>query len=794
MQQHASEGRILRFGSYEVDLLEGSLTKAGFRVRLQGQPFQILALLLEHAGQTVTREEIRQKLWSDKTFVEFDDALNTAVRKLRAALGDTADNPKFLETVPRRGYRFVAPVTVPSESQTLDDPVQSTLVEVPLAQTSTAEVEPSPPHGTFGKAGIPRYALFLLTALVLAMAIGTYFHLRRPAFRITTEDMIVVADFVNTTGQSVFDDALRQGLEIGLQQSPSVKVLSDRKASVILKQMGHLPDERMTGKTAIEVCQRASGKVAVQGSIASLGRAYLIGLAAIRCDSGDPIANEQVQAKREEDVLDALGRATAQLRSRLGESLPSIRKYNAPLEQATTASLDALNTYGLALSTWDKKGDRDSLPLFKKATELDPNFAQAYGGLATIYHNLGDADLARKNAAKAYELRTQVTLAEKANIEARYYSYVTGELEKAREVRALEVQNYPDSAGAYNHLGNIDGALGRYEEAVQDLRKALLLDPTRASTYSNLANALLGLNQIEDAAAVLADANKRKLQTESLLLADYWIAFLRNDNTTMQSLLQQSSSTPGGQSTLLSEQSNTEAYYGHFAKSRELSRTASNLMEHEGETESAANGMAQTALWEAEIGNSANARKLISQAQKMSLGQDVTTLAALSLARLGDLKQAEALSLQLSKQWPLGTYVQRYWLPVIHAEIDLRKGQPLKALEDLNAATSPLEFSSPLTLPVATLYPAYVRGQAYLANGDYPGAINEFQKLSDHRGIEVNDPLVPLARVGLARAYAHTGDLLNARKAYQNFLELWKDADPDIPILRESKVEYVKLQ
>jgi eukaryotic-like serine/threonine-protein kinase len=794
MQQHASEGRILRFGSYEVDLVEGSLTKAGFRVRLQGQPFQILALLLEHAGQIVTREEIRQKLWSDKTFVEFDDALNTAVRKLRAALGDAADNPKFLETVPRRGYRFVAPVTVPSESQTHDDPVQSTLIEAPVAQTSIAEVEPSPPFRIFGKASIPRYALFLLAALVLAVAIGAYFHLRRPAFRITTEDMIVVADFVNTTGQSVFDDALRQGLEIGLQQSPSVKVLSDRKASVILKQMGHSPDERMTGKTAIEVCQRASGKVAVQGSITGLGRAYLIGLAAIRCDTGDPIANEQIQAKREEEVLDALGRATAQLRSRLGESLPSIRKYNAPLEQATTASLDALNTYGLALSTWDKKGDRDSLPLFKKATELDPNFAQAYGGLATIYHNLGDADLARENAAKAYALRAQVTLAEKANIEARYYSYVTGELEKAREVRALEVQNYPESAGAYNHLGNIDGALGRYEEAVQDLRKALLLDPTRASTYANLANALLGLNQVEDAAAVLVDAHKRKLQTDSLLLADYWIAFLRNDNTAMQSLLQQSSSTRGGQSTLLSEQSNTEAYYGHFAKSRELSRAASNLMEHEGETESAANGMAQTALWEAEIGNSANARKLISQAQKMSLGQDVTTLAALSLARVGDLKQADALNLQLSRQWPLGTYVQKYWLPVIRAETDLRKAQPSKALEDLSTATSPLEFSCPLTLPVATLYPAYVRGQAYLAKGDDLAAINEFQKLIEHRGIEVNDPLVPLAHVGLARSYAHAGNIPKARKAYQDFLELWKDADPDIPILKESKVEYAKLQ
>lgn len=795
MQQHGPADRFIRFGSYEVDLLEGRLTKAGFRIPLQGQPFQILTLLVEHAGRVVTREEIRQKLWSEETFVEFDDALNTAVRKLRAALGDTANNPRFLETVPRRGYRFVASVTFPPELQIIENPVRADVAEAPADFVpAPAEIEPRPSQATSRKAGLRRLALLLPAVFVAASAVGMYLQLRRPGFKITNKDTIVVADFVNTTGQSVFDDALRQGLEMGLEQSRSVKVLPDRKASVILKQMGHSPEERMTGKTALEVCQRASAKVTVQGSIFSLGRVYLIGLAAIRCDNGDPIANEQVQARREEDVLDALGRAIVQLRSHLGESLPSLQSYNSPLEQATTTSLDALNTYGMALSTWDRKGDRESLPIFKKATELDPDFAQAYGALATIYHNLGDSDMARENAAKAYKLRNQVTQAEKANIEARYYAYVTGELERVREVRTLEVQNFPESAGAYNHLGNVDCDLGLYEECAQDLRKALPLDPTRASTYSNLAIALLALNQAESASEVLAQASKRKLQTDSLRQTSYWVDFVRNDSGAMQNLLTQSPKDPGTQSLLLSLQSNTEAYHGHFKKARELSRTAGNLVEQAGDRESAATDFAQAALWEAEVGESADARKLISQARKLSHGQDVITLTALSMARLGNFKEAETLGLQLSKQWPLGTHVQGYWLPVIRAEIDLRKGQPSKAVDDLSTVTSPLEFASARAMPAPTLYPAYVRGLAYLAKGDSVAAIKEFQKLSDHGCLVVNDPLVPLAHLGLARAYAQTGDLQKARKLYRELFELWKDADFNIPILKESKAAYLKLQ
>jgi DNA-binding winged helix-turn-helix (wHTH) protein/tetratricopeptide (TPR) repeat protein len=788
MQPQETERRIVRFGSFEADLREARLSKGGIRIRLQEQPFQILVLLLERPGQVVTREEIRQKLWSNDTFVEFDDALNTAVRKLRAALSDSADNPRFLETVPRKGYRFLAPISLP-ELQGDQSPAQS---KVPATPAPPSEVPQSNASRQL-RIALQRRAWIGIAALMLATIAGIYWYRSRIQFQISSADTIVLADFVNTTGEAVFDDALRQALEIGLKQSPFVQVLSDRKVAVILKQMGRSPDAPMTGHTALDVCQRTGSKVTVQGSIASLGTTYLIGVAAIRCDNGEPVANEQIEAKRKEDVVDALGRASIQLRERLGESLPSIQKYNAPLEQATTPSLEALKAYGMALSTWDKKGDEASLPFFKKAIELDPNFAMAYGALATIYHNLGESALAKESTAKAYQLRDRVTESEKTTIESRYFMYVTGELEKAADAYEASVHNYPQSATPLNQLGSINGELGRYEQALENLRTALVLDPTRATTYANLAGDLLQLNRLEDADAVLAEAEKRKLQTDFLLQVRYWRAFLRADDAGMQQILVQSSDIPGAQALILTQQANTEAYHGRFEKAFELSGVAANLMQHDGDKESAATCLAEAAVREANVGRSAHARSLIAQAQKLSRGEDVVTLTAVVAAQVGDLQQADVLSRELDRESPSATFVQRYWLPVIRAQTHLDQRQWLKAVSDLDSAVQ-LEFAGPSALSVATIYPAYVRGYAYLSAGDGAKAAAEFQKLIDHSGIVLNFPLAPLARLGRARAYARSGDAAKARAAYLDFLQLWHDADPDLPILKQAKIEYAKLQ
>ena len=586
----------------------------------------------------------------------------------------------------------------------------------------------------------------------------------------------------------VFNDALRQGLEVGLAQSPLIQVMPDRKVLVIMKQMGHSADERLTGPNAIEVCQRTGSKVTVQGSIASLGTTYLLGLQAIRCDTGELIANEQVQAKRKEAVIDALGRATAKLRARLGESLPSIQKYNAPLEQATTSSLDALNAYGLALSTWDKKGDQTSIPFFKKAIEIDPNFAMAYGGLATIYHNLNETELARVNATKAYDLRDRVTEIERLAIESRYYLYVTGDLEKAQQVYEFAVQNYPQSAGAFNHLGTTYAELGRYDKAIDSLRKALSLDPTRAQTYFNLAKNLLALGRVEDADAVLVEAEHRNFRTDNLVQGKYWIAFLHGDRAATQALILKSADIPGAPSLLLSEQANTEAYYGHYEKARALSRQAAEKMKLDHNLESAADCLAVAALREIEVGALARARHDIAGALKLSRGRGVLTLAALIEARAGDLKQAKAQSGLLNSQYPADTIMQEYWLPTIRAELAIREGKPWQAVDALKAA-EPIESAAPSFSVAATLDPAYARGEAYLAAGDGQSALAQFQKLTGQPGLILNSPLGALARLGVARAYSLAHNPEKARDAYRDFLHLWKDADPDIPILKQAQAD-----
>jgi serine/threonine protein kinase/tetratricopeptide (TPR) repeat protein len=643
------------------------------------------------------------------------------------------------------------------------------------------------PHGKAWEIAVS----VLLIALFVAG--GLYYRSHQQSKRLTDKDTIVLSDFANSTGDAVFDDTLKTALSVSLRQSPFLNVLTDSQVAKTLQQMTQPAGTKLTPELARELCQRAGSKAYLAGAIGRLGSEYVVGLKAVNCGNGNTLAEEQVTATSKEKVLDSLGGAASKLRTELGESLATVQKFDAPLEQATTFSLDALNAYDLALSTWDKKGDRDSLPIFKKAIELDPNFAMAYGALATINHNLGDSEGARENATKAYQLRGRVTEAEREAIEARYYLYVTGDLGKAAEVYAVAVQNYPDSAGAYNHLANDEAELGRYQQSVGDLRKALLLDPSRASTYANLAVDLLALSQVEEASAVLAEADKRGLQTDILLQAHYWIAFLRNDEKEMERLVQRSSDLPGAQAILLSEQSNTAAYYGHFEKAREFSRAAENLMERDGNKEWAASYLVQAAVRESEVGEFARAQQYISQAQKLSHGQDVATLSAVALVQIGSVNQAEALCHELDKQWPEGTIVQKYWLPAIRAQIDLRQARPSKAIDDLGVAT-PLEFANPGSTAVPTLYPAYVRAQAYLAMGDGPKAATEFRKLTDRPGLVLNYPLGALAHLGLARAYKSSGDLQNSRQAYLDFLSLWKDSDPDIPILKQAKAEYAKLK
>jgi tetratricopeptide (TPR) repeat protein/tRNA A-37 threonylcarbamoyl transferase component Bud32 len=632
----------------------------------------------------------------------------------------------------------------------------------------------------------------VLTAVLVAG--GLYYRWsRQQGRRLTGKDTIVLSDFANSTGDPVFDNTLKTALGVTLRQSPFLNVLSESSVARTLRQMTLPAGTRLTPEVTRELCQRVGSKAYIGGSISSLGSEYVLGLKAVNCQNGDTLAEEQVTAASKEKVLDVLGVTASRLRGELGESLVTVQKFDVPLEQATTSSLDALTAYGLALATWDKKGDQDSLPIFKKAVDLDPNFAIAYGGLATIYQNLGQFELARECAAKAYDLRLRVTESERSAIDARYYSYVTGDLERSAQAYELAVQNYPKSPNVWNHLANAEGELGRYEKSAQEFRQALELDPSRASTYSNLATALMALNRVDEAVTVLADAGKRGLQTDSLMKAAYSAAFLRGDAAEMQHLTELSPEVPGAQATLLFEQSNTEAYHGRFAKARELTRVAANLMERNGNQESAASLLVQSAARDVEVGEFTSAREFIAEAKKLSQAQNVKILIALIFARMGNTKEAESLARELDKEWPAGTYIQKYWLPVIRAAIDTRQGQPGKAIDALGTATL-LEFASPEATSVATLYPPYVRGQAYLAMGEATAAAAEFKKLIEHPGMVVNFPLAALAHLEMARAYSRSSDPENSRQSYRKFFQLWQDADPEIPILKEATAEYAKVQ
>jgi eukaryotic-like serine/threonine-protein kinase len=790
-----------RFGLFEVFPESGQIVRQGHRTKIQDQPFRLLVALLEHPGEIVTRESLRQLLWSGGTFVEFDQSLGTAVTKLRQALGDDADNPRFVETVPKRGYRFIAPVyaaleapaTSVPQASTKIEPVVELVIEPGIEPAVVGQLKPEEKNDTVVTRSHIRWLVTAAVLVLVATAAWLYIRHQRRAFRFTPQDSIVVADFANSTGEAVFDDALKQGLDVGLEQSPMIHIISDEKSSSILKQMGRPSDSPVTGSTAIEICQRAGGKAAVQGSISRIGTAYVIGLTAIRCDNGEPVAHEQAEALRKEDVIEALGKTTSLLRTRLGESLPSIQKYDVPLEQATTNSLEALKAYSLAFAAGNKQGDEASIPLFQKAIQLDPDFAMAYGELAAIYQNRSEAELARENAAKAYELRARTTEFERLSIESWYYGTVTGDMEKAAAVLETARQTYPSSARTLNDLGALYGNMGQFEKAAEIYRETIKLDSSNATSYGNLAVSQMAIGRGTDAEATLAEAAKKELQTDYLLQVNYWSAFLRGDTAAMNHLLSVSPEIPGAHSLLLAEESDSEACLGHFEKADRFSRAAATSMENEGAKEAAGLFLAQAAVREAQAGNSAKADELIAQALARTQDQSVTILSAFVAARTGRVETARAIADKLNQENSANTFVRKYWVPVIRAESDLQSGKANDAVAAL-AVYEPFDLSTPPEFYKGTLYPAYVRGQAYLAVGDGTKAAVEFQKILDHPGIVLNYPLGALARLGRARAEAMNHDFAKARQDYEAFFTTWKDADPDLPVLVQARQEFHALK
>jgi serine/threonine protein kinase/predicted Zn-dependent protease len=637
------------------------------------------------------------------------------------------------------------------------------------------------------------WKLLVAAGMVITALIAGGLFWRSKTAGLTEKDTIVVADFANTTGDSVFDTTLKQAVAVDLEQSPFLNVLPDSKVNGTLRLMGRSPSDRVTEELAREICLRAGSKALLAGSIATFGSHYAIGLKAVGCRSGDSLGSAEAEAESREKVLQALGEATKALRSKLGESLASIQKFDKPLQQATTPSLEALQAYSEGQRMWSEKGDAASLPFLKRAIELDPNFARAYAALAVRYGNLNQADLAIRNVKKAYELRERVSEREKYYISAQYYVFATGEIEKANQQYELWVQSYPSDETPHVNLGNNYGLLGQYEKAAAEAREALRYEGNDVVSYSNLAQDYLALNRLDEAKATLAEAMSRKLDDPFLRVYTYSVAFLQNDAAAMQRQFDWASGKPGAEDVLLSAQSDTEAFHGRLQKAREFSRRAVESANRNDARETAAVWQVDAALREAQFGNPAQARQAADAALRLAAGRDVQVLTALALAQAGEIPQAQRLVDKLNSNFPLNTILQNYWLPTIQAELELRRGNTARAIEGLQAASA-YELGQVPPLTSASMYPVYVRGQVYLKAGQGQQAAAEFQKIVDHPGVVLNFPLGALARLGLGRAYALAGDKTKEKAAYQDFLALWKDADPDIPILKEAKAEYEKLQ
>jgi serine/threonine protein kinase/tetratricopeptide (TPR) repeat protein len=639
---------------------------------------------------------------------------------------------------------------------------------------------------------------------VLVLLVSGYFYFHRPP-KLTEKDTIVLADFVNGTGDPVFDDTLKTALSISLRQSPFLNVLSDSEVGKTLQLMTVPVGTKLTPDVARELCQRAGSKAYLIGSISSLGNEYVLGLKAVDCESGDTLAEQQLTAGSKEKVLDMLGKAASRLRGELGESLATVQKFDVPLVHATTSSLEALKAYTLGLRATHEKGGAAALPYQQRAIELDPNFAMGYVALGDDYGALGEEGRASEYFAKAFQLREHVSEREKLIIASAYYEIVTGELDRAAQTYEEQIESYPRESGGYINLAIVFGSLGQFAKASEITRQAMHLEPDKVAVYENLSAYILALQRFDETQQLIHEAQARKMDVAAFHNTLYGLAFVRADPTAMAEQQQWFAGQPEYANWGLALASDTEAYAGHVGNARELNQRAVDSAIQVDSKENGAVYLGTAALQQAAYGYAAEARQTAAEALKLAhASQGAEAEAALAFSMAGDTTRAESLSQDLRRRFPLDTQMQSLWLPAIQAQLALDSKNPTSALNTLLAAL-PIEFGQILFVNnISCLYPVYVRGQVYLAAGQGNAAAAEFQKILDHNGIVWNCWTGALAHLGVARANALQARTsqgagadaarVRALNAYKDFLTLWKDADADIPILKQAKTEYAKLQ
>jgi DNA-binding winged helix-turn-helix (wHTH) protein/predicted Zn-dependent protease len=778
---------LIRFEDFELDPRAYQVRRSGRTLKLERIPMEVLLLLAERRGQLVTREEIIEKLWGKDVFLDTDNAINTAIRKIRQVLKDDPEQPRFVQTITGKGYRFIAPVTV-----------AGTKVGVSERETDSARTARTEEAAT--RTDLLRRWMLLVAATVAvpAFALAGYLYFHR-ASKLTDKDTIVLADFANSTGDPVFDETLRQGLAVQLGQSPFLSLISDERIQQILKLMAKPADARLTPEVSREICERTASAAVLDGSIASLGSQYVLTLRAKDCRSGDVLDEEQVQAARKEDVLNALSQIASRFRTRVGESLSTVKSHDTPLAEATTLSLEALKAYSVGWQVSFSSGSATSVPFFQRAIEIDPDFASAYAALGRMYGDIGESALSAKNIGKAYELRDRASDQEKFFISLNYDLQVTGNLEKAQQTCDLWMQAYPRTWMPHALLsGGVYPQLGKYEKSVEEAKIAIGVDPDFSIGYSLLAAGYVALERTGEAETILQRATERKLDIPDFHVQRYVIAFLKGDKTGMDREAAQPREKPGVDDWMSNAEGFVAAYSGHLEQARKMSRRAADLARKADRRETEALYETDAAVREALFGNMFTARQRAREALELSTSRDVEYGAAFALALSGESSQSQTLADDLSTRFPEDTIVRFTYLPTLRALLALNRRHSANAVELLQTAIPyeggvSIEGGSEYLLGEGVFYPVYARGVAYLAARRGQEAAAEFQKILDHRGIVISDPVGPLAQMQLGRAYALAGDKDKARTAYTDFLTLWKDADPDIPILKEVQREYASL-
>jgi len=661
-----------------------------------------------------------------------------------------------------------------------------------------------------------KIALPALVAILVAVLIGGVLYYRwHPRGRhLNEKDTIVLADFANSTGDPIFDDALKTGLSVSLRQSPFLNVLSDSDVANTLKQMTRPANTKLVADVARELCLRAGSQAYVAGSVASLGSEYVIGLKAVNCQNGNTLAEEQTTAASKEKVLLALGAAASRLRSELGESLATVQKFDIPLEDATTPSLEALKAFSLGEKARNEKGAAEALPYEQRAIQLDRNFALCYRILGGNYNALSQLGRASEYYTRAFQLRDHASEREKLSIDAAYYRNVTGEIDKAARTYQEQLDNYPRSDTAYNNLGLASAQQGQYDKAAEMTRQAVRLQPATSIYYENLTTYTMALQQFDETRKAIQQGEAQKFDPPEFHITLYQLAFVEHDAATMAEQLKWFAGKPDYENWALSAESDTETYVGRVSRGRELNQKAVDSAIRADDKETGAIDLADFAFQQAVYGDAAGARKFADDALKLSpASPGVVVGTALAFAAIGDRARAEALAADLNKRYPLGTQMQQVFLPTIRAQLALSRKNAAGALTALGPA-SPIDLGLvPFSSNTSCLFSIYVRGEAYLASGQGQAAAAEFQKILDHSGIVGTCWTGALARLGVARANAlqagrgTTGKSqaeqnpadadaarVRALDAYKDFLTLWKDADPGIAVLAQARAEYRKLQ